>query len=200
MGIEWRIEPKQRPGAYRHCPRCDQKRRFVSTDNFRVNGHQSRVDVWLIYQCSTCKYTWKLTIFTRVLPSSIDPKLFRKFQQNDDKEALRYSFDSSLIRQCGAEPETALPFEIIGPDLSPETFSESSTLQVDVIFQVALEVRLAQILTKKLPLSRKQTEQALKSGAIQALDDGRPRAKAPKKLNRSIQLRIDQTKIPALNT
>ncbi len=190
--MQWRIVPEGRPGAVRNCPRCDQKRRFVSTDNFRVNGHQSRVDVWLIYQCSVCKYTWKLTIFTRVLPSSINKELFHLFQHNDQETALRYSFDFPLIRRCGAEPETDLPFEVTGPELSEEQLTQGGPLEVEVHFELPLEVRLAVILSQKIPVSRGRIERAMKSGAIQIVSDGQVRAKPPKKLNQTVLVRLDR--------
>jgi hypothetical protein len=188
--LVWRVRPASLPKVLRHCPRCELKREYVSTDKFRINGHQSRIDVWLIYQCRVCKFTWKLTLFTRVLPSSIDPDLFDKFTRNDAATAHRYACDESLIRRAGGQLEGAVRYGIEGDDLD---VSHGGTATIFFDLEAPIEVRLEAAIAKKLGISRAQVESMIERGTIAAV--GR---KMPKKLAHGLELRVDLADLGAV--
>jgi hypothetical protein len=175
--LTWTVEPTAPPSAVRHCPRCEKKQRFTSTDKFRMNAHQSRVDVWLIFQCSVCKFTWKLTVHTRVLPSSIDPERFDAYTQNDRETAWRVGFDANLLQRSGAEPE------IPEVEVHGEPLESGGAAEVVLRCPYPVGVRPIAVLSKKLGLSRSRIDQLIERGAI--------KPSLPKKLTRDLVLAID---------
>ena len=64
----WRVVPLEPPRVIRRCAHCNAPRRFVSTDRFRLNAQQRRLDVWLLYRCVVCAATWKHPLFERCRP------------------------------------------------------------------------------------------------------------------------------------
>jgi hypothetical protein len=177
--LTWRIRARTKPRVIRSCPRCDVKREFVSTDRFRINAHQSRVDVWLIFQCIVCKFTWKLTIYTRVLPSDIDRDLFAKFTQNDRATAELYSADEALLRKNGVMVEVPTEYDVDGPQLDWTIDQVRLTLEVEG----ALSARVEAILAKRLAVSRNELDRLIDSGAITS-----ETKKFPKKLANGVVL------------
>jgi hypothetical protein len=188
----WTLEPTATPAVSRHCPRCEGKRPFVSTDKFRINGHQSRIDVWQIYQCSTCKFTWKLTLHTRVLPSSIPRELFDKYTYNDAPTAWRNCFDFKLIRRNGGEPDTHVDFKLSGPAVRLD--GDAKEARVQIVCPFPINARLEAVLTKRLPLSRSQIERALDGGAIRSPDQ----SKLPRKIAADLEIVLDLAALRAI--
>lgn len=180
--LVWRIRARSAPRVFRACPRCDLKREFVSTEKFRVNGHQSRLDVWLIFQCVVCKFTWKLTIYTRVLPSDLEGDLLERFTQNDRALAAQYASDEAMFRKNGAAIEVPTEYDVEGPDV--DWSRPEARVRLEIAGPVA--ARVEAILAKRLKLSRNQVDRLIDSGAIRA--DGR---KLPKKLNDPLAVRLD---------
>src|SRR5262247_3658903 len=90
----WSVVALEAPRVDRRCPRCGGPRRFVSSDKFRINAQKRRLDVWLIYKCEACDFTWNLTVLERVLPEEIDAGRYRRFLDNDREEAWACAFAS----------------------------------------------------------------------------------------------------------
>ena len=114
QGIEscWRIIPLRTPHVLRHCAKCGTTRRFASSDKFRVNAHQRKIDVWLIYQCTVCAQTWNCAIVMRQSPADIGGDLYQRFMQNDRALAWRYAFDSGLLHRAGARVEAVVDVRV----------------------------------------------------------------------------------------
>lgn len=110
--ICWRIIPLETPRIMRHCAKCGQNRAFASSDNFRLNAQQRKIDVWLLYRCLTCESTWKCTIFTRCTPEAIGKELYARLQHNDRDLAWRYAFDFSLLHHLGVQVDTMVKFRL----------------------------------------------------------------------------------------
>lgn len=170
----WRIRARSAPRVFRACPRCDVKREFVSTEKFRVNGHQSRLDVWLIFQCAVCKFTWKLTIYTRVLPADLEGDLLDRFTQNDRALAIQYASDEAMFRKNGVAIEVPTEYDVEGEEV--DWSQPEARVRLETTGPVA--ARVEAILAKRLKLSRSQVDRLIESGAIRT--DGR---KLPKKIN-----------------
>jgi len=95
----WRIVPTTSPLIVRHCSKCNKKMEFYCSEKFRVNANQVRVDIWLIYKCSKCDSTWKLTIKKGIKPRELQAGLFDRFVSNDRDLAWDYAFDRYLLKQ-----------------------------------------------------------------------------------------------------
>lgn len=160
--IIWRASLKEAPAALRYCKRCGVKTAFRSSGLFRVNAQQKSLDVWLVYKCSQCDSTWKLSVLSRVPPRSIPPELLRGFFGNDRDLALRYAADTALLKQNGAEPEQP-EIGIIGPEttLANVDVPPGEPLRIRLIAEQPLAVRAEAILRGKLGLSRSEFERML---------------------------------------
>jgi hypothetical protein len=97
--IVWEVIPKSEPTVIKNCPKCGGHAFFENSNKFRVNANQSKLDVWLIYQCRKCKATWNMTLLTRVNQKAIDKELYKKFLNNDKELAKDYAFNVAMHRQ-----------------------------------------------------------------------------------------------------
>lgn len=111
--VVWTVEPQAPPSVVRRCPRCDVLRPFSSTGRFRLNGNGRRLDLWLIYRCTTCDATWNLTVARRVSPAALGADLAR-FERNDPDLARAVAFDGALLASAGVQPEP-VPWTLTAP-------------------------------------------------------------------------------------
>jgi hypothetical protein len=95
----WRIVPTNTPAVIRHCSKCNRKMPFYCSEKFRMNGNNTRIDVWIIYKCTKCDTTLKLTIMKGIKPHGIPRELFEKFTHNDTTLAWQYAFDKIFMRK-----------------------------------------------------------------------------------------------------
>lgn len=190
--IVWQLIPTESPLVIQHCPRCEDNKMFRCLDKFRINGNQSRVDIWLIYKCTVCNHTWKLTIYRRILPSEISPNLYDKFQNNDRETAWKYAFDIQLLRMCGVEPKPNTPYEVEGLSLS-KLSDFHGKVQVHIDFKFQLNPRLDTLLSKQLGITRSQVKILMKSGAVSLFEPSQ--GKLPKRLLHPIVLSFNFEKI-----
>lgn len=104
------LVPKTTPIIIRKCARCE-KKRFVSSDKFRINANKKVIDVWLIFKCIICENTLNISIISRKTISSIDQTLLNDFFKNDKALAYRYAFDPNIIEK-GGDVDWAIEFSI----------------------------------------------------------------------------------------
>jgi len=64
-----------------------------------MNGQHTRIDIWLIYKCTKCDTTLKLTIDKGIKPHDISSTLFDQFTHNDVELAWKYAFDRNFLKQ-----------------------------------------------------------------------------------------------------
>lgn len=149
------------PRAARHCPRCRGETGFVCSERFRVNAHQRRVDVWLVYRCGVCSATWKATIFERRTPKEIGVELYQRFQNNDRELAWRYAFDGEWLRRLGVRVDDRVPFRI-----ERGAAEASSAHLIRFEFGYPFRIRLDRLLAHALGESRSQIAKRWKRGLI----------------------------------
>src|SRR5262245_54328852 len=88
----WTVRAAHTPRVPRRCPRCDTTRDFVSSDRFRLNAQKRRVDVFLVYRCPACDFTWNAEVIARATPEEIGPARYALLQENDAATAWRCAF------------------------------------------------------------------------------------------------------------
>jgi hypothetical protein len=88
--VVWILRAAHTPRVPRHCPRCDELRGFVSSDRFRVNAQKRRLDVWLVYRCPRCDFTWNAAVVERRAPEEI--RDLARYHDNDAATAWRCAF------------------------------------------------------------------------------------------------------------
>lgn len=146
--VTWRIVPIRTPHVIRACPRCAGPRPFASSDRFRVNASGRRLDVWLIYRCAICDFTWNLTVMERAAPEVIGASRLEAFLQNDPAAAWSCAFDGMSLRRAGARVEPSTPVRV-ERDASPEG---RATVRLELPLPV--QIRLDRLLAQELGIPR----------------------------------------------
>lgn len=175
----WKVTPSETPSVIRSCPKCGNNSEYECSGNFRVNANQSRIDVWLIYQCKKCKSTWNMEILSRVNRKTIEKELYQKFLNNNLELAKQYAFDAATHRKNKSVPQyDNIHYEITGDELSLVGLSDEVLMRLSCDYP--LDIRLDKIISQKLGISREHLKKMILSGRIssdQIQDIGRARLK-----------------------
>ncbi|XBS67984.1 DUF1062 domain-containing protein [Acerihabitans sp. KWT182] len=162
--VQWLVKPIGFQALIRRCPKCALKRHFFPGGTFRVNAQKKTLDIWSIYKCEICDYTWNIDIVSRVNISRIDHALYERFLSNDHEEICRRAFDyNALLRTnnvLGPPPD----FDVEGDEIT--TLPGTPQLEVNIQLQYPIQVRLVTILAKKLNLSRSRIVTLAAAGVI----------------------------------
>lgn len=146
--VTWRILPLRTPHVVRACPRCGGPRAFASSDRFRVNASGRKLDVWLIYRCAVCEFTWNLTVVERATPESIGPARLAAYHRNDAALAWSCAFDAALFRRAGARLDPATPMRVERGALPVQ----AAAVRLALPFPV--QIRLDRLLAQELGVTR----------------------------------------------
>lgn len=184
----WRVIPKSTPKILKRCPRCEENKRFSSSDKFRVNANKKIIDVWLIYKCEICDDTFNVPIVSRKSVSKINKDLFKKFLENDRELAWQYAFSVGQMLK-GAQLDWEIVFEIQSCDRDRNVRSdqhvqnvrndennrdirsqalegeESASIFINSDFR--LKIPIHAILKQKLQCSRNQLKTWFECGGIE---------------------------------
>lgn len=179
--LSWSITALETPRVLRPCAGCHRVRPFACSERFRINGHQRRLDVWLIYRCTHCEQTWNFSIHERQRVDQIGLLKLQRFEKNDRDTAWEYAFALDQLKQTGARLEGSIPYAWTGDDLELAlcTQAQPVILQLNVPHPVPL--RLDQLLSQQTPLSRNQLKRRWKQGLIQPLCETKHLLKRPVK-------------------
>jgi len=159
----WRIMPERTPYVIRHCGKCNRKMDFTCSEKFRLNGNHARLDIWLIYKCSKCDSTLKLTIKKGVKPHDLTRELFDKFTNNDAGLAWDYAFNRAFLKQNSCEVNYAgIDYHVEGFDR--DDLDKPSLIHVKSPYP--FELRLSVLLAKQLGISVRQLQKLVDSGRI----------------------------------
>lgn len=160
-------------GAYRiirNCSGCKGKSVYASTGNFRVNANGGRIDVWLIYQCETCRHTYNLSIHERKKVSDIPKDEYIRFEKNDAELALAYGLKKEIFQK-----NAAVVCED-GDGWYMEEAEESAEMDERAVPQgylpvmlknpYRLKLRADKVIPEILGLSRSQVKKSIREGNI----------------------------------
>lgn len=166
--IECEIKPTASYQIIKNCAGCGCKSTFVSTGNFRVNANGNRIDVWLIYQCDTCKHTYNLTIHERVRASELAKEELQSFLTNDEELAFSYGTDKNVFARNKAEIDRdKISYEV---SLLDETEQLTST-SVVIRNPYDLKLRLDKVLSELFKVNRNRIKNLIKDKTIVAVND-----------------------------
>ena len=98
LSVSWRILPECAPRPLLTCAGCGTIRPFASSGRARVNASGKRVDVWLIYRCTTCEATWNRPVLERKPVREIDPERLDAFQRNCPSLLGEIALDADDLR------------------------------------------------------------------------------------------------------
>lgn len=171
----WRIKPTNTPNIIRHCSKCNRKMAYYCSEKFRANANQSRVDIWLIYKCTKCDSTLKLTIYKGIRPHDLPTGLFDKFVDNDAVLAWDYGFDRSFLGQHGCTVDYANVGYVVECDNKHSNrcsceqgnrYNCDFPLLVHVDSQHSFDLKLSALLAKMINTSIGQIKRHVEMGQI----------------------------------
>lgn len=165
LRVVWTFMPGAVPGVVRRCPRCDQSRRFETTDRFRVNAQKKRIDAWLIYRCGTCGATWNRPVFRRRDVTSVAPNDLQAMQDNCPHAARRIArdgmpgmpLDAEMSAGCG--PRVAKTLDGPVPDAV-------RTIRLGLRATEPVSARLDRVLAQELSVPRSRVRDWARRGTV----------------------------------
>ncbi|VCX63573.1 hypothetical protein BANRA_05290 [Klebsiella pneumoniae] len=109
MTVTWTVTPVGYQHIAKRCPACNVKRDFAPSGAIRVNSQKKLLDIWSIYKCTRCDYTWNIALFSRLHVSKINRELLQRLLQNDAAMVIM----PLTSRRCNrAEPSGQPDFRI----------------------------------------------------------------------------------------
>lgn len=151
VNLNWEVVPKETPKIIKRCPRCSHSY-FICSEKFRVNSNGKSTDVWLIYRCEACDYTWNMDIITRKATREISEDVFDKCQRNDMGLAWLYAFDKEIISKNKARIHTSINLEVLG-DIQELLNSSENICFINFYSVYFLDIPVKKILRAKFALS-----------------------------------------------
>ncbi|WP_192870452.1 DUF1062 domain-containing protein [Klebsiella pneumoniae] len=141
--------------GYQHiakrCPACNVKRDFAPSGAIRVNSQKKLLDIWSIYKCTHCDYTWNIALFSRLHVSKINRELLQRLLQNDAAMVHYYAADLATLKRNRAEPSGQPDFRI--HEQWSVTLMACQRITVRVRVSQPFRISLLSILKKQLKLS-----------------------------------------------
>ncbi|HGO5738500.1 TPA: DUF1062 domain-containing protein [Klebsiella pneumoniae] len=141
--------------GYQHiakrCPACNVKRDFAPSGAIRVNSQKKLLDIWSIYKCTRCDYTWNIALFSRLHVSKINRELLQRLLQNDAAMVHYYAADLATLKRNRAEPSGQPDFRI--HEQWSVTLMACQRITVRVRVSQPFRISLLSILKKQLKLS-----------------------------------------------
>lgn len=160
--IRWRVAAADAPVAVRPCGRCGANAEFASTGLFRVNAQKKLVDVWLVYRCAACGSVWNNAVISRASMKAVGVDELERYHRNDAELALACALDPDLLKRNGAK-RGPVAYEVEGPACG----DEDCRVDIDCAFDAG-GIRLADVLRRKLGVSRRELERLVEAGRVSA--------------------------------
>lgn len=154
----------------RGCPHCGTKQLFESKKRFRTNANGKKVDIWMIYGCQTCDYTYNLPVYERVSPQSISRDDYEKFLASDEELLMKYGTNKELFQRNKAEISQESTYELrVDGDVKHaicklEQTEEAVILQIDN--QTGQKLRDDKLVAAILGVSRTKAKEYIQNERI----------------------------------
>ncbi len=148
LSVVWTLVALEPPRVRRVCPRCDVERAFVSSDRFRVNAQKNLLDVWLVYRCAHCDFTWNLEVLARRTPAEVGAARLRAFHENERDAAWGCAFDRVLLARAGVRADAEVAHRVERPPFA------AGPLEIRLVVPRPLGVRLDRLLACELAVAR----------------------------------------------
>ncbi|MBS6951632.1 MAG: DUF1062 domain-containing protein [Enterocloster asparagiformis] len=163
---KWHILPDRLPAVLQKCSRCGKRTEFENSGRFRVNANGRMLDVWLIYRCKTCKATWNMEIYERVLASELDSEEYEHFLNNDIRLAAKYGCDAGLFARNKVEMSAASAEYKVQMIDTPVPCKREGWSEVEIHLAGCLKLRVDALFAGQLGISRSRVKQLCLRGLI----------------------------------
>ncbi|EPA9243396.1 DUF1062 domain-containing protein [Yersinia enterocolitica] len=164
MKVTWTVTPVGYQRIAKRCPSCKIKRGFMPSGAFRVNSQKKLLDVWSIYKCTHCDYTWNISLFSRLHVSKIDRELHHRLMSNDAATVQHFSCDIAMLKRNNAELSGRPDFHI--QERWPVSITAHQRVRVSVRISRSFQVSLLSILKQQLMLSAGEIQRRVAAGHI----------------------------------
>lgn len=157
---KYEIIPTETYKIIRNCSGCGNKSVYHNTNKIRVNANGKQIDVWLIYQCSKCKHTYNLPIYSRINRDALDKSEYEALQRSNQEIVTRYGLDRNIFQRNGAKifDEPSYTLKYIGND------SKENVIQFCNPYQI--RIRHDKLIAECLEISRSQAKKKLETGVL----------------------------------
>lgn len=164
MKVTWSVTPVGYQRIAKRCPSCCVKREFMPSGTIRANSQKKLLDIWSIYKCTHCDYTWNISLFTRLHVSKLDRQLHHRLMTNDAATVRHFAYDIATLKRNNAELSGR-------PDIHvQERWSVSifprRWIWVSVRISRSFQVSLLSILRQQLLLSAGEIQRRIEAGQI----------------------------------
>lgn len=168
MTVTWTVTPVGYQHIAKRCPACNVKRDFAPSGAIRVNSQKKLLDIWSIYKCTRCDYTWNIALFSRLHVSKINRELLQRLRQNDAAMVLHYyAADLATLKRNRAEPSGQPDFRI--HEQWSVTLMACQRITVRVRVSQPFRISLLSILKKQLKLSTAEIRWLVATGHIEGI-------------------------------
>lgn len=161
----WEIQVLSLPRILKYCKKCGKRRVFNCSEQFRINAQRKSLDIWLIYKCFNCNTTWNATVFSRISPQSLSPRMLERFYKNDEALVEQYAMDNNFLKRNGVDVEPP-QYLIIGDSFFPD-----ETVELEIKSKYFLPVKVSVLIRDKLHISQKEYTQLVADGRIKSIPD-----------------------------
>lgn len=156
----YQVIPTETYKIIRNCAGCGSKSVYQNTQKIRVNANGKQIDVWLIYQCSICKHTYNLPIYSRVSKNALDKAEYEALLRNDRELVYQYGLNKTIFRRNGLkvleEPSYVLK----------DTCAVANNNTISIRNPYHLQIRDDKLIADCLKISRSKVKQALETGLL----------------------------------
>lgn len=167
MHVIWMVSPLGYQRITKRCPACNIKRDFIPSGAFRMNSQKKILDVWSIYKCVHCDYTWNISLFSRLPVSRLDRELYARIAANDENAILAFSYDRHVLRRNNAELSGVPDFAV--EERWATTLIRGRMVKVSIRLTQDFPVSLLSIIRRQLGLSSKAITQCVARGNIRGM-------------------------------
>lgn len=164
MKVTWTVTPVGYQRIAKRCPSCKIKRDFTPSGAFRVNSQKKVLNVWSIYKCTHCDYTWNISLFSRLHVSKIDRQLHYRLMTNDAATVQHFASDIAILKRNNAELSGRPDFTV--QELWPVSITAHQRVRVIVRIPRSFQVSLLSILKQQLMLSAGEIQRRVEAGQI----------------------------------
>ena len=186
MIVTWTVTPVGYQHIAKRCPACNVKRDFAPSGAIRVNSQKKLLDIWSIYKCTRCDYTWNIALFSRLHVSKINRELLQRLLQNDAAMVHYYAADLATLKRNRAEPSGQPDFRI--HEQWSVTLMACQRITVRVRVSQPFRISLLSILKKQLKLRTAEIRWLVATGHIEGISLKQLKTKKLKAMEYDFQL------------
>ncbi|VFS43026.1 Uncharacterized protein conserved in bacteria [Serratia liquefaciens] len=132
-----------------------------------MNSQKKLLDIWSIYKCTRCDYTWNIALFSRLHVSKINRELLQRLLQNDTAMVHYYAADLATLKRNRSEPSGQPDFRI--HEQWSVTLMACQRITVRVRVSQPFRISLLSILKKQLKLSTAEIRWLVATGHIEGI-------------------------------